>query len=120
MTVNILSKLTNDIISSVKCLADIIEIQDQIFMCAKIKDQTLILLSKTKTNEEGNYQKGCIHLFFQAIIRNYAKHIFAQSQLDLLVEILEESKHSYVSEERYFQLDKKLYDTDLNIFPEEE
>lgn len=113
-------KLTDNIVADVKSLADVEEIRDQICICAKIKQQTLRLLKMTKTKTEENYQKGCIHLFFQAIARNYAQHIFKEPQLDLLVEIMEESKKGYVSEERYFQLDKKVYDNRLSIFPEEE
>lgn len=113
-------KLTNDIIADVKHLDDVDELRDQIGACVRIKEQTLKLLNITKTRQEENYQKSCIHLFFQAISRNYARQIFKHSQLNLLVEILEESKKPFVDEERYFELDERLYNEKLDIFTEVE
>ncbi len=113
-------KLTRDILSDVRRLSDLKDLRDQICMCVQIKEQTVKLLKMTKVRGEENYQKACIHLFLQAIGKNYAEHLLTQSQLDLLTEILEESKKDYVSEEKYFQLDEKVYNNDMNIFPEEE
>lgn len=113
-------ELTKRIIFDVWRLSDVKDLRDQISMCAQIKEQTVRLLRITKVRAEENYQKACIHLFLQAIGKYYAEHFFNQSQLDLLIEILEKSRKDYVNEEEYFQLDEKVYNNDMSIFPEEE
>lgn len=113
------SMLTNDILEEVKQLYESEDLQDQISYCASITEQTFRLLKIVKKTDENNYRKEALHLFYQAVKRNYAKKVFCKEQVDLLMEMMEKSQTSYIGEEEYFEFDEKLYLNKLEIFPEE-
>lgn len=114
------TKLTNDIICDVKKLLEVDELRDQINECASIADKTFKLLKITKKYNDDNYKKNALHLFYQIIKRNYAKKLFNQKQVELLLQILEESKTTFISEDRYYEFDEQAYLNKLDVFPEEE
>lgn len=114
------SVLTNDIIEEVKKLYGVEDLQDQIACCVSIADKTFRLLKVMEKAEEGNYKKDIVHLFYQVVKRNYAKGRFNEGQIKLLLEMIEKSKKPYISEEEYFEVDKRLYQNKLDIFPEGE
>ena len=78
------------------------------------------LLKIMEKTEENNYKKNVIHLFYQAIKRNYARAKFNESQIGLMVEMIKKSQENFVDEEDYFELDERLYQNKLEIFPEGE
>ena len=59
-------------------------------------------------------------LFYQIIKRNYAKKLFNQKQVELLLQLLEESKKTFISEDKYYEFDEQTYLNKLDAFPEEE
>ena len=61
-----------------------------------------------------------VHLFFQAVKRNYARKKFNQKQIALLLKIIKASTKMLVTEEEYLQFDEQLYLNDLDVFPEME
>lgn len=113
------SMLTNDILEEVKQLYESEDLQDQISHCASIAEQTFRLLKIVKKTGENNYRKEVLHLFYQAIKRNYAKKVFCKEQVDLLREMMEKGQTSYIGEEEYFDFDERLYLNKIEIFPEE-
>lgn len=66
-----------------------------------------------------NYRKDTLHLFYQVIKRNYASRRFCKEQIDLLVEMLEKSQKTFIGEEEYFNLDERVYQNNLDVFPGE-
>ena len=114
------SMLTNDILEEVEQLYQTEDIQDQISCCVSIAEKTFQLLKIMEKTEENNYKKNVIHLFYQAIKRNYARAKFNESQIGLMVEMIKKSQENFVDEEDYFELDERLYKNKLEIFPEGE
>lgn len=67
--------------------------------------------------QEGNYQRQLLLLFHEAIKRNYSKHIFTREQIMIFLEIVNACKKAAVSKDRYYQFDKELYKSGLNVLP---
>ena len=114
------TKLTNDIICDVKKLLEVDELRDQINDCTSIADKTFRLLKITKKQNDDNYKKNTLQLFYQIIKQNYAKKLFNQKQVELLLQILEECKTTFISEDKYYEFDEHAYLNKLDVFPEEE
>ena len=113
------SMLTNDILDKMNQLYESEDLQDQIAYCASIAEQTFQLLKIVKKESEDNCRKEVLHLFYQAVKRNYAKKVFCKGQVDLLKEMIKRSQESFIREEEYLDFDERLYLNKLEIFPEE-
>ncbi len=111
--------LTNDILAEVKQLYGFGDIRDQISCCASVADKTFQLLKIVRKTDGHNYRKDTLHLFYQVIKRNYASRRFCKEQIDLLVEMLEKSQKTFIGEEEYFNLDERVYQNNLDVFPGE-
>lgn len=109
-----------NIISEMTKLEGLDDIRDQISHCAFICDKTLNLLKIYHCSDENNYCKKTLHLFFQAVKRNYAKNLFLEEQITVLLDMLKEIKSFFIDEDAYWKFDERLYDTGLAVFPEEE
>lgn len=120
MTIGEDDRIIQDIICEVEMIKKLDDIRDQIALCACISDKCLKLLKIMKRNGEVNQRKSTIHLFFQAIKRNYAKSLFTSEQVDLMLLMLRECQNEYISESKYFEFDEKIYQLHLAVFPEEE
>ena len=112
--------LTEDIIRRTKGLEEVEDLRDQIIICSDIVQKTLNLLKLMEKANLYGYEKNVVHLFFQAIKRNYAKKKFNQKQIELLVKIMKASMEMIVSEEEYLQYDEELYFNDLDTLAEVE
>ena len=73
-----------------------------------------------RKTDKSDYRKNMVHLFFQAVKRNYARKKFNQKQIALLLKIIKASTKMLVTEEEYLQFDEQLYLNDLDVFPEME
>lgn len=111
--------LTNDIINEVEELIDNDDMRDQIHKCRNIADKTLKLLKLMPKQNADNYRKNLVHLFYQAIRRNYARTLFTKGQIEVLIQLMRESQNKFVSEDRYFEYDEIMYNYDLEVFPVE-
>lgn len=109
--------LTNDIVREIEALEENEDIRDQIAICTSVAQKTLKLLKMMPKSSEDNYKKNIVHLFYQAIKRNYARKHFTKEQIDVLVRLMKESKNMVVSEDKYFEYDEELYNCDLEVFP---
>jgi len=112
--------LTEDIIRKTEELAGAEDLRDQIVVCTDIAEKTLELLKIMKKVDENDYRKNIVHLFFQAIKRNYAKKKFNRKQINLLIEMITISTGKTVTEEEYLQYDEELYLNRLDSFAEVE
>ncbi len=114
------NRIIQEIITEVEKIKELDDIQDQIASCACVSNKCLKLLRIVKRNGENNQRKSTMHLFFQAIKRNYAKKVFTNNQIDLMILMLMECQNEYIGESKYFEFDEKLYKLNLSVFPEEE
>lgn len=112
--------LTEDIIIKTEELAEGEDLRDQIAICTEIAEKTLQLLKIMRKTDKSDYRKNVVHLFFQAVKRNYARKKFNQKQIALLLKIIKASTKMLVTEEEYLQFDEQLYLNDLDVFPEME
>lgn len=112
--------LTEDIILKTEELAVGEDLRDQIAICAEIAEKTLQLLKIMKKTDKCDYRKNMVHLFFQAVKRNYARKKFNQKQITLLLKMIKTSTKMRVTEEEYLQFDEQLYLNDMDVFPEME
>lgn len=112
--------LTEDIIRRTEKLAEIEDLRDQIIICSDIAEKTLNLLKLMEKVDLYGYEKNVVHLFFQAIKRNYAKKKFNQKQIELLIKIMKASMEITVTEEEYLKYDEELYLNDLDTLAEVE
>lgn len=120
LKISVESRIIQDIICEVEKFKNCDDIQDQIAISACISEKCLKLLKIMKRSGDDNQRKSTVHLFFQAIKRNYAKSLFNGEQVDLMKLMLVESQNDYISESKYFDFDEKLYQVNLSVFPEEE
>ncbi len=111
------AELTNDIVREIETLEENEDIRDQIAICTSVAQKTLKLLKIMPKSNEDNYKKSIVHLFYQAIKRNYARKLFTKEQIAVLVRLMKESKNMVVSEDKYFEYDEELYNCDLEVFP---
>lgn len=112
--------LTEDIILKTEELVTGEDLRDQIAICTEIAEKTLQLLKIMKKTDKCDYKKNVVHLFFQAVKRNYARKKFNQKQITLLLKIIKSSTKMMVTEEEYLQFDEQLYLNDIDVFPEME
>lgn len=112
--------LTEDIIRRTKELAEVGDLWGQIIICSDIVQKTLNLLKLMEKVDLYGYEKNVVHLFFQAIKRNYARKKFNQKQIELLEKIIKASMATIVTEEEYLQYDEELYFNDLDTLAEVE
>lgn len=112
--------LTEDIIRRTKELVEKEDLRDQIIICSDIVQKTLNLLKLMEKVDLYGYKKNVVHLFFQAIKRNYAKKKFNQKQIELLIKIMKASMEITVTEEEYLKYDEELYLNDLDTLAEVE
>lgn len=113
------TNILNKIINEIRKLNDLDDIQDQVAGCAYVCKNTLSLLKNMKLSSEENYSKKLLHLFYQAVKRNYSRSLFTNIQIKLMLDMVEECKKTFVHENVYWEFDEKLYECGLVVFPEE-
>lgn len=113
------NNILNNIMNEVSKLNNIDDIQDQVAVCAYACRSIFELLKNMKQLSEDNYNKNLLHLFYQAIKRNYSKGLFTSTQIHIMLDIIKECKKSFVPENVYWEFDEKLYECGLAVFPEE-
>ena len=111
--------LLKDITIEVQKMKELEDIGDQVASCAYICNKMLLLLKEYKELNDNNYCKKLLHLFYQAVKRNYSTCLFHEIQVSIMLNMLEASKNFFVDEETYWEFDEQLYHAGLNVFPEE-
>ncbi|MBD5459093.1 MAG: hypothetical protein HDR27_11055 [Lachnospiraceae bacterium] len=112
--------MISHMITEVQKLEGLEDSRDQVEYCAHICKDTLEFLKNNPVSNSENYCAKVLHLFYQAIKRNYAKNFFTSEQVHLMLDMLEECKNGFVDKDKYWEFDERLYNAHLSVFPEED